>query len=267
MEKTSAARYPGTGTFLRADHSLPSIEELGFRRSGTRVREYDLSCINNYEKYRNIPSADRTTHLGPHLRFGTVSIREIVSLGAGINRTFLDELIWREFFMQLLANYPQVVTENFRSKYDFVPWRNDDREFERWCNGETGYPLVDAGMRQLNETGFMHNRVRMVAASFLCKHLLTDWRRGEAYFAEKLHDYELASNNGNWQWSAGTGVDASQYFRIFNPSFQQKKFDPGDEYVKRWIPEYGKKSYPPPMVDHEEARERVFSAYRKNMRS
>jgi deoxyribodipyrimidine photo-lyase len=253
--------------FLKADFVFPELKELGFGESTIKVKSFFLSHIHDYHKYRDIPAEDRTTHLGPHLRFGTVSIRQISEIAAMESQVFLDELIWREFFMQLLFNFPHVVTENFRTKYNGIQWRNNEEEFTRWCNGETGYPMVDAGMRQMNQTGFMHNRVRMIAASFLCKHLLTDWRRGEAYFAEKLNDYELSSNNGNWQWTAGTGVDAAQYFRIFNPSTQQKKFDPFDIYVKRWIDNYGKRSYPKPIVDHDLARERVFSAYGSGSRS
>jgi deoxyribodipyrimidine photo-lyase len=253
--------------FLKADFVFPELKELGFGESTIKVKSFFLSHIHDYHRYRDIPAEDRTTHLGPHLRFGTVSIRQISDIAAMESQVFLDELIWREFFMQLLFNFPHVVTENFRTKYNGIQWRNNEEEFTRWCNGETGYPMVDAGMRQMNQTGFMHNRVRMIAASFLCKHLLTDWRRGEAYFAEKLNDYELSSNNGNWQWTAGTGVDAAQYFRIFNPSTQQKKFDPYDIYVKRWIDNYGKRSYPKPIVDHDLARERVFSAYGSGSRS
>jgi deoxyribodipyrimidine photo-lyase len=253
--------------FFHYVFDYPSLKDLGFGESTIKVKSYFLSHIHDYHKYRDIPSEDRTTHLGPHLRFGTVSIRQISEIAAMESKVFLDELIWREFFMQLLFNFPHVVTENFRTKYNGIQWRNNDEEFIRWCNGETGYPMVDAGMRQMNQTGFMHNRVRMIAASFLCKHLLTDWRRGEAYFAEKLNDYELSSNNGNWQWTAGTGVDSAQYFRIFNPATQQKKFDPDDSYVKRWIENYGKKTYPRPIVDHDLARERVFSAFRAASRS
>lgn len=252
---------------LKSDFGFPSLKDLGFGESTIKMKSFFLSHIHDYHKYKDIPSEDRTTHLGPHLRFGTVSIRQIAEIAAIESKVFLDELIWREFFMQLLFNFPNVVTENFRTRYNGIQWRNNEEEFTRWCNGETGYPMVDAGMRQMNQTGFMHNRVRMIAASFLCKHLLTDWRRGEAYFAEKLNDYELSSNNGNWQWTAGTGVDAAQYFRIFNPSTQQKKFDSEDIYVKKWIEDYGKRTYPKPMVDHEFARERVFSAFRAVSRS
>jgi deoxyribodipyrimidine photo-lyase len=252
--------------YLKKIFPFPQLGQLGFTRSGISIKPYDLTCINDYDKYRNDPAADKTTHLGPHLRFGTISIRRVVSEAAMLNSIFLDQLIWREFFMQILQLFPSVVTENFRKKYDNIRWRNDQDEFKRWCNGETGYPFVDAGMRQLNETGYMHNRVRMVAASFLCKHLLTDWRFGEAYFAEKLSDYELASNNGNWQWAAGTGCDAAPYFRIFNPMIQQKKFDPREEYIRRWIGNPARSSYPKPMVDHELAIKRATEAYRSGLR-
>jgi deoxyribodipyrimidine photo-lyase len=260
------SREPENG-FYKAIFDFPALKDIGFGESPIKIRSYYLSHIHDYDKYRNNPAEDRTTYLGPHLRFGTVSIRKIVEIAALDNKVFLDQLIWREFFMQLLFNFPHVVTENFRKKYDGIEWRNNNDEFLRWCNGETGYPMVDAGMRQLNQSGYMHNRVRMITASFLCKHLLTDWRRGEAYFAEKLNDYELASNNGNWQWTAGTGVDAAQYFRIFNPETQQKKFDPDFAYIKRWVEDFGKKSYPRPVVEHEFARERVFHAFRSATRS
>lgn len=248
--------------FHRHNFPFPGLRELGFSKSGTAIPDYDLSGLKEYHKHRDFPSADRTTRLGPHLRFGTVSIREIVSTGERENRVFLSELIWREFFMQILFNFPHVVTGNFRKKYDNITWRNNEEEFRRWCNGETGYPIVDAGMRQMNKTGFMHNRVRMITAGFLCKHLLTDWRLGEAYFAEKLNDYELSSNNGNWQWAAGTGCDAAPYFRIFNPDTQQKKFDPHNEYVRKWVPDFEKSTYPKPIVEHSFARERAIEAYK-----
>ncbi len=244
---------------------FPLIEMAGFKHSSMKVRPYDLSAINDYEKFRDLPFADKTSYLSPHLRFGTVSIRKVVTMASNINQTFLNELIWREFFMQILYNYPDVVTGNFRSKYDGINWINSESGFERWCNGETGYPLVDAGMRQLNATGYMHNRVRMVTAGFLCKHLLIDWRWGEAYFAEKLLDYELSSNNGNWQWAAGTGCDAAPYFRIFNPHSQQKRFDPKNEYVRKWVDDFNMSSYPKPIIEHEYARQRAISVYKQGI--
>ena len=251
----------------RMNYEFPSPDKIGFRTSRTKVKSFDLSVIKDYHIYRDYPAADKTSYLGPHLRFGTVSIREIVSRAIRENQTFLNELIWREFFMQILFNFPHVVTQNFKPKYDNIQWRNNEKEFERWCLGETGYPFVDAGMRQLNETGFMHNRVRMITAGFLCKHLLIDWRWGEAYFAQKLLDYELSSNNGNWQWAAGTGCDAVPYFRIFNPELQSQKFDREDEYVRRWVPERFGNDYPKPIIDHDLARQRAISVYRNGLKS
>jgi deoxyribodipyrimidine photo-lyase len=258
-EKPSGKKY------FACRFPFPGLAELGFRKSQLKVRPFDLSVIGSYDKYRDYPAEDRTTYLGPHLRFGTVSIRKILMSASGKNATFLSELVWREFFMQILFNFPKVVTGNFRSKYDNVPWRNNEADFERWCRGETGFPLVDAGMRQLNETGYMHNRVRMITAGFLCKHLLIDWRWGEAYFAMKLLDFELSSNNGNWQWAAGTGCDAAQYFRVFNPTTQLLKFDNKRIYIKKWIKNLEKPDYPEPMVDHEFARKRVISAYKSGI--
>lgn len=251
--------------FFQSISHFPSIEETGFRKSQLRVRQYDLSVIKEYHIYRDLPAADKTSYLSPHLRFGTISIRELAELSFRENKVFLSELIWREFFMQILFHFPKVVTESFRHKYDDINWRNNEKEFELWCRGETGYPIVDAGMRQLNETGYMHNRVRMITASFLCKHLLIDWRWGESYFAEKLLDYELSSNNGNWQWAAGTGCDAAPYFRVFNPYIQQKKFDPGSIYTRKWAPDSEKPGYPAPVVEHSFARERAISIYRSGL--
>lgn len=245
--------------------SFPILEELGFSKSTIKVKDFDLSHLDNYAQNRDLPVVDGTSKLSVHLRFGTVSIREIVSRVFQKYPVFLSELIWREFFMQILFHYPETVHHNFRRKYDGIQWRNNEKEFERWCRGETGYPLVDAGMRELNETGYMHNRVRMITASFLCKHLLIDWRWGEAYFAKKLLDYELSSNNGNWQWAAGTGCDAAPYFRVFNPAEQQKKFDKDLVYVKRWIPELNSFNYPAPIVDHKIARERALSVYKNSL--
>ncbi|MDY0099996.1 MAG: deoxyribodipyrimidine photo-lyase [Bacteroidales bacterium] len=242
-----------------------SVSDPGFRSTSIKVRHFDLSVIPEYHKYRNDPFEDKTSYLSPHLRFGTVSIRKIAGIAHRQNQTFLDELIWREFFMQILFHFPYVVTGNFKPVYDDISWRNNDNEFERWCRGETGYAIVDAGMRQLNQTGYMHNRVRMITAGFLCKHLLIDWRWGEAYFARKLLDYELSSNNGNWQWAAGTGCDAAPYFRIFNPETQQKKFDPGMNYIKKWL---GNTTavLPVKIVEHEFARQRALSAYKSGMK-
>ncbi len=196
------------------------------------------------------------------MRFGTVSIRDLVRRAHGLSDTWLSELIWREFYMMILAHYPRVIDQAFKPQYDRIPWINDETQFEKWCNGMTGYPLVDAGMRELNATGYMHNRVRMVVASFLTKHLLIDWRWGERYFASRLLDFELSSNNGGWQWAAGTGTDAQPYFRVFNPYSQQEKFDPKLKYVRRWVPEYGSPDYPEPIVSHKEARLRAIETYK-----
>ncbi|MEK9619817.1 MAG: deoxyribodipyrimidine photo-lyase [Flavobacteriales bacterium] len=251
--------------FCKSNHEFPSMEELGFKKSSIKVPPFSLDRVHNYEETRNFPSLDSTSKIGPHLRFGTVSIREIVSKVKDLNDTYLSELIWREFFMQILWHFPKVVHENFRPKYNFIKWRNNDEEFEKWCKGETGYPLVDAGMRELNQTGFMHNRVRMVTAGFLCKHLLIDWRWGEAYFAKKLLDYELSSNNGNWQWSAGTGCDAAPYFRVFNPSEQIKKFDKQNTYINKWVEDLNEFSYPNPVVEHAFARNRAIASYKEGL--
>ncbi len=243
-------------------HTLPSLSSMNFKAATIKVKPYDLSSLNEYTKSRDFPSTDNTSYLSPHLRFGSVSVRRIISTLKESDNVFLSELIWREFFMQIIYHFPKVVTENFKAKYDGVIWRNNEEEFEKWCIGKTGYPLVDAGMRQLNATGYMHNRVRMVTASFLCKHLLIDWRWGEAYFAEKLLDYELSSNNGNWQWSAGTGCDATPYFRVFNPTSQQQKFDRNGMYIKQWIPELNSFDYVSPIVDHKLARDRALRTYK-----
>lgn len=243
-----------------------SLSDIGFKKSSIQFPEYDITptTIQEYENNRNLPAKESTSNLSPHLRFGTISVRKVLKKALNSeNETFWNELIWREFFMQILYHYPETVTDAFKSKYDNIKWRNNQKEFELWKKGKTGYPMVDAGMRQLNKTGLMHNRVRMVVGSFLCKHLLIDWRWGEAYFAEKLLDYEMSSNVGNWQWVAGCGVDASPYFRIFNPQSQLEKFDKDKEYIKHWIPEYDTKDYPERMVDHKEARERCLQVYKE----
>ncbi len=252
--------------FIEKEHSTLSLADIGFEKPETHVSNYTVNndLIDDYEATRNFPAQDKTSRLGPHLRFGTVSIREMVlKASKRSNPTFLKELIWREFFMQILWHFPHTHKDSFKSKYDRIPWRNNEEEFKKWCEGKTGYPLVDAGMRQLNQTGFMHNRVRMLVGSFLCKHLLIDWRWGEAYFAEKLHDYEMASNVGNWQWVAGSGVDAAPYFRIFNPTSQIQKFDKQQEYIKEWVPDFQELTYPNQMVDHKFARERCLKVYKE----
>jgi len=253
------------GKLFEFSVDFPSLKNLGFRTSTIAVMPYNLEHLEAYAAKRNFPADDMTTYLGPHLRFGTVSVRKLIRGLNGEESVFLSELIWREFFMQILYHYPKVVTQNFKAKYDGVQWRNHKEDFEKWCTGTTGYPMVDAGMRQLNQTGYMHNRVRMITAGFLCKHLLIDWQWGEAYFAKKLMDYELASNNGNWQWAAGTGCDAAPYFRIFNPITQLKKFDKDFKYVKKWIPELDTFEYPHPMVEHKLARERALKVYKEGI--
>jgi len=250
--------------FHQFDIEFPSLEHIGFIKSTQKVQPYKLEVIDDYDLYRDLPGIDKTSYLSPHLRFGTVSIRKLVSIALLKNQSFLSELIWREFFMQILFHFPKVVTNNFKRNYDGIEWRDNITEFKKWCEGNTGYPLVDAGMRQLNETGYMHNRVRMVVAGFLCKHLLIDWRLGEAYFANKLLDYELSSNNGNWQWAAGTGCDAAPYFRVFNPIIQLEKFDKNLEYVKKWIPELDT-TYCKQIVDHKFARDRAIETYKKGI--
>lgn len=243
-----------------------TLSDLGFKKSAKAVKPYNISekTIEYYQNTRNFPAnTEGTSHISPHLRFGTISIRSLVKKAIEAqNNTYLKELIWREFFMQILWHFPETVDKAFKPKYDRMEWRNNEVEFEAWKEGKTGYPFVDAGMRQLNETGYMHNRVRMIVASFLCKHLLIDWRWGEAYFAEKLFDYEQSSNVGNWQWAAGSGVDAAPYFRIFNPTTQIEKFDKNQEYIKKWIPEIETKNYPEPIVNHKEARERCLERYK-----
>lgn len=243
---------------------IPSLKEIGFAKSTIEISDYNLENLEIYENVRNIPALNQTSKLSPHLRFGTVSLRKVASKVMK-NQVFLNELIWREFFIQILYHFPRVVNANFKSKYDNILWRNNEEEFNRWKNGQTGYPIIDAGMRELNSTGYMHNRVRMITAGFLCKHLLIDWRWGEAYFAQKLLDYELASNNGNWQWSAGTGCDSAPYFRIFNPSEQVKKFDKDLVYIKKWVQELETLNYPLPMVDHKQARERALRIYKQGI--
>ena len=255
------------GNLHQTDTDLLNLEKLGFTKSSIIVKPFTLEEVDEYEIMRNFPAKDGTSYLSPHLRFGTVSVRQIIQKLKSNDAVFLSELIWREFFMQILFHFPRVVSESFRPKYDTIKWRNNTQDFERWCEGETGYPMVDAGMRQLNQTGYMHNRVRMVVASFLCKHLLIDWRWGETYFAKKLLDYDLSANNGNWQWAAGTGCDAAPYFRIFNPIEQLKKFDKDLLYTRKWVKNLNEFSYPQPMVDHKGARERALSAYKEGINS
>lgn len=247
--------------FHKSNFTFPTLEQIGFEESSIKVIPHNLKNVINYHETRDFPALDSTTHLSPHLRFGTVSIRKLVNWAVHKNQVFLSELIWREFFMQILFSFPKVVTNNFKSAYDGIQWRNNEEDFKRWCSGTTGYPMVDAGMRELNETGYMHNRVRMVVASFLCKHLLINWQWGEAYFAEKLLDFELSANVGNWQWAAGTGCDAAPYFRVFNPEIQLQKFDEKGIYIRKWIPEFDL-GYGLPMVEHAFARDRAIATYK-----
>jgi len=241
-----------------------TLKKLGFMESSAEIPPGDIpeEVISDYSDKRDFPAVRGTTRLGIHLRFGTISIRILTKKAMELSEVFLNELIWRNFFITILYFFPEVVGKAFKAKYDFIRWTNDEKNFERWCHGQTGYPMVDAGMRELNQTGFMHNRVRMLTAGFLVRHLLIDWRWGEAYFAEKLLDFELASNNGNWQWAAETGCDAAPYFRIFNPERQQKRFDPNNEYINKWVPEYGTTKYISPLVDYKFARERALNAYK-----
>lgn len=258
-QKAQAGHFHKTGAT-----KLPALQELGFLKTDLSFAapKLDKDLISTYDQYRDFPALQRTTLLGIALRFGTISIRKCVAFAQQHNEVWLSELIWREFFMQILFHFPRVVTQSFKTQYDFIEWRNNEQEFARWCAGETGYPIVDAGMRQLNQTGFMHNRVRMIVASFLCKHLLIDWRWGEAYFAQKLNDYDLSANNGNWQWAAGCGCDAAPYFRIFNPYTQTLKFDKELKYLKTWNPEFDQQIIQP-IVVHEAARERALKTYKK----
>ncbi|NRB63715.1 MAG: deoxyribodipyrimidine photo-lyase [Saprospiraceae bacterium] len=243
---------------------MPTLAEMGFEENHLEIpdRIVPQKKIKDYEQNRNFPAIAGTSKLGIHFRFGTISIREKVRKAKLLNDTYLNELIWRDFYAQILANFPHVAHRAFRPEYDYIEWRNNESEFEAWCAGQTGYPMADAGMRELNHTGFMHNRSRMITASFLTKHLLIDWRWGEAYFARKLLDFDLASNNGGWQWAAGSGTDAAPYFRIFNPASQLKKFDKEEGYIRKWIPEYGTNAYPNPIVDHKLARERCLEHYK-----
>lgn len=247
-------------------HTFPSLELMGFNKSDRPFpdKHYE-DVIEDYAEKRNFPAVKGTSHIGLHLRFGTLSIRELARKANSFQeKTWLNELIWREFYMMILDHFPKTMDQAFRPEYDRIKWVNDEDQFKAWCNGETGYPLVDAGMRELNATGYMHNRVRMVVASFLSKDLLIDWRWGERYFARKLLDYEMASNVGGWQWAAGSGTDAAPYFRIFNPDSQLKKFDPQFAYIKKWVPEYADFSkYPKPIIDHAFARDRCLKAFKK----
>jgi deoxyribodipyrimidine photo-lyase len=267
-----ALQFPSYGTepYFNGFHRqalkpIPSLGDMGFAQAGIAFPGKDVrdELIRHYAERRDFPAMPGTSRLGVHLRFGTISIRELATRAARLNETFLNELIWREFYQMILWHFPQVGEGRcFRPEYEQIAWRNDEEAFSRWCAGTTGYPIVDAGMRELNETGYMHNRVRMIVASFLSKHLLIDWRWGEAYFARRLLDFDLASNNGGWQWAAGCGCDAAPYFRVFNPTLQTQKFDGKHAYIRQWVPEYAELTYPRPIVDHEFARKRCLDAYK-----
>lgn len=255
--------------FLKTDYKLlPSLQSMGFIKTDIELpSKLTLSnvLLQNYKEQRDIPSLAGTSRLSVHLRFGTISIRSLVIKSLPLSETWLNELIWRDFYMMILHHFPHIVNGAFKKKYDLIPWRNNEEEFKKWCEGKTGFPIVDAGMRELNTTGFMHNRVRMIVSSFLIKDLLIDWRWGESYFAQKLNDFDLSANNGGWQWAASSGCDAAPYFRVFNPTEQQKRFDPQFIYIKKWIPEFGTSDYPLPMVDHAQARLRVISVYKNTL--
>jgi len=256
--------------FRQVEIAIPSLKSMGFTAVGKPFPsgQPDNRLIQKYSQQRDYPAAGGTSKLSIHLRFGTISIRMLARLAKELDETFLNELIWRDFYHMILWHFPETGRgKAFKAEYDLIEWRNNEKEFEQWCNGMTGYPMVDAGMRELNETGFMHNRVRMITAFFLAKHLLIDWRWGEAYFAQKLLDYDLAANNGGWQWSAGCGCDAAPYFRIFSPARQAENFDRHLEYIRKWVPELDELSYPKPIVDHEFARKRCLEAYAKALKS
>jgi deoxyribodipyrimidine photo-lyase len=264
--------YPSESYFSAfhrfTDRDMPSLGEMGFTDPGIPFppREIPLDVVRKYAERRDLPAVAGTSRLSLHLRFGTVSIRKLASTAQQTSEKWLNELIWRDFYQAILYHFPHTAEHAFKPAYDRIPWRNDSEGFRRWCEGKTGYPLVDAGMRELNATGFMHNRVRMVVASFLTKHLLINWRLGERYFASKLLDFELASNVGGWQWAAGSGCDAAPYFRVFNPQSQQEKFDPQFVYIRKWVPEFGTPAYPKPMVSHPEARERCLTVFKEALR-
>ena len=252
--------------FLKSDSfQIPTLKQLGFEKTDleTPSKTISKSVVTNYKEQRDFPAIKGTSKLSAHLRFGTVSIRALAKQALVLNETWLNELIWRDFYMTILYHFPHAAKNSFKPQYDRIVWRNNETEFKAWCEGKTGFPIVDAGMRELNNTGFMHNRVRMIVASFLVKDLLIDWRWGEAYFAQKLLDFDLSANNGGWQWASGSGCDSAPYFRVFNPTEQTKKFDPKYEYIKKWIPEFNTHDYPKPIVDHAAARLRVLAVYKE----
>jgi deoxyribodipyrimidine photo-lyase len=268
LAETNLPEYPSSSlsNYVSDTFKVPTLSEIGFQPSGLSFPENSVQddLIKSYAQDRDFPAKPGTSRLSVHLRFGTVSIRSLVRRALGKSEVWLNELIWRDFYFNILHHFPHISAgHSFRKEYDRMNWRNNEVEFKAWCSGKTGYPIVDAGMRELNETGFMHNRVRMIVASFLVKHLLIDWRWGEAYFAEKLLDFDFAANNGGWQWAAGCGCDAAPYFRVFNPTLQTQKFDQSLAYIKKWVPELQEFTYPAPIVIHEFARARVLAAYKE----
>lgn len=272
FDENYTASYPSeknTASLFKCEtiQNLIPLKDMGFveNKMSFPKKTLESQTINNYQEKRNFPAANGTSLLSIHLRFGTISIRSLVNKSLSMSETYLNELIWRDFYQMILFHFPHTAENAFRKKYDLIEWERNMDNFELWCQGKTGYPIVDAGMRELNETGFMHNRVRMIVASFFTKHLLLDWRLGAAYFAEKLLDFDLASNTGGWQWAAGCGCDAAPYFRIFNPTTQQQKFDKDFKYIKKWVPEFGTKKYPEPIVEHKFARERALHRYKKGL--
>lgn len=255
------------GNFLKTTaFEIPSLKNIGFKKTDITFKKpssINKNLLLKYKEQRDLPAVAGTSRMSMHLRFGTVSIRKLVKTSLNVSETWLNELIWREFYMMILWHFPHVVNGAFKKDYDFIKWQNNEIHFDLWCQGKTGFAIVDAGMRELNTTGFMHNRVRMIVSSFLIKDLLIDWKWGEAYFSKKLNDFDLSANNGGWQWAASSGCDAAPYFRIFNPTSQQERFDPDFEYIKKWVPEFGTDKYPEPIVDHKEARERTLTVYKK----
>jgi deoxyribodipyrimidine photo-lyase len=255
--------------FFKTDSfAIPSLKDIGFNATDFEFppRKVTSEIIKKYTEQRDFPAVKGTTRLGLHLRFGTLSVRKLLQYAEQRNQTYVNELIWRDFYQQILFHFPHVAKGAFRKEYDQIEWENNEAHFAAWCEGRTGYPMVDAGMRELNATGHMHNRVRMVVASFLTKHLLINWQWGEAYFAAKLLDFDLAANNGGWQWAAGSGTDAAPYFRVFNPQLQMERFDPEMKYVKHWVPEFGTDAYPAPIVEHKLAKDKVMAAYGKALK-
>ena len=265
LREYSIKKYSGNLVQKQQEKALITLEEMGFESKvlhdfPDRIAKNEI--LKNYHLSRNFPAVKGTSKLSLHLRFGTISVRKLATIALEQNETYPNELIWRDFYQMIIFHFPKSAENSFKSQYDRIVWEKNEDHFDAWCKGKTGYPIVDAGMRELNTTGFMHNRVRMVVASFLTKHLLLDWRWGAAYFAEKLLDFELASNCGGWQWAAGSGCDSAPYFRVFNPQAQQEKFDKSFEYIKKWVPEFGTSSYPEPIIEHKFARERILQRFK-----